>query len=117
MYPIKEQEDKLVYIKEFDFNDDLTDKRLILHFGAVDNKALVYLNDHFIGEHIGGYLAFSFDVTDYISDHNILRVEVSDNTDTFLLVNNQTNRVACGIQVYLVFGKLYGWKPYPLKKK
>lgn len=92
MYPIKEHEDKLVYIKEFDFNDDLTDKRLILHFGAVDNKALVYLNDHFIGEHIGGYLAFSFDITDYISNHNILRVEVIDNTDTFYPYGKQSNK-------------------------
>lgn len=34
-----------------------------LHFGAVDWNASVWLNGEFLGAHIGGYSAFSFDAT------------------------------------------------------
>ncbi len=39
------------------------DGRLLLHFGAVDWQATVWLNGIRIGEHRGGYDPFSFDVT------------------------------------------------------
>ena len=35
---------------------------LILHFGAVDYHATVWVNDHLVGEHQGGYLPFEFDI-------------------------------------------------------
>ena len=40
---------------------------VLLHFGAVDWEATVYLNGHFVGQHRGGYDAFSFDITPFIS--------------------------------------------------
>ena len=45
--------------------------RVILHFGAVDQKAEVYLNGEFLGEHIGGYEAFSFDNFAWQRDNKI----------------------------------------------
>src|SRR4051812_33218316 len=36
---------------------------MILHFGAVDYHATVWLNGAQVGEHEGGYLPFEFDVT------------------------------------------------------
>lgn len=42
-------------------------KRYILHFGAVDYECKVYLNKKLIGEHFGGQVPFSFDVTDYLN--------------------------------------------------
>jgi hypothetical protein len=36
----------------------------LLHFGAVDYHATVWLNGRRVGEHEGGYLPFDFDVTD-----------------------------------------------------
>lgn len=36
---------------------------LCLHFGAVDQSVVVYLNKEKIGEHHGGYLPFCFDIT------------------------------------------------------
>src|SRR5439155_3848905 len=39
-------------------------KRLLLHFGAVDWQVKVYVNGKLVGEHTGGYDAFSFDITD-----------------------------------------------------
>ena len=39
-------------------------ERWILHFGAVDWRATVWINGVYAGEHEGGYTPFSFDVTD-----------------------------------------------------
>ncbi|MCQ2427183.1 MAG: glycoside hydrolase family 2 [Clostridia bacterium] len=72
-------EEKLRYEKSFAF--DKTKPTVILHFGAADNLARVYLNGEYIGEHIGGYLPFSFDVSDKIGHENTLVVEVEDELD------------------------------------
>jgi beta-galactosidase/beta-glucuronidase len=41
-------------------------KRLLLHFGAVDWETKVYVNGKLVGEHRGGYDAFSLDITDAV---------------------------------------------------
>ena len=57
-------------------------RRLILHFGAVDERCTVYWNGHKVGSHRNGYLAFSFDVTEYVTPGtNELKVLVRDDTD------------------------------------
>ena len=38
--------------------------RWLLHFGAADQRAQVYINGKLAGEHEGGYTAFTLDVTD-----------------------------------------------------
>ena len=43
-------------------------KRLILHFGAVDQRCKVWWNGNVAGRHQNGYLAFSFVVTDFIRE-------------------------------------------------
>lgn len=72
--------DYLVYTKTFTLPEDFTKSRVILHFGAVDQIAEVYINDVLIGKHEGGYLHFSFDITTEVKRHgvNTLRVEVED---------------------------------------
>ncbi|MCQ2353934.1 MAG: glycoside hydrolase family 2 [Clostridia bacterium] len=72
-------EEILIYERSFVL--DRKKPVVILHFGAVDNKARVFLNGEFVGEHAGGYLPFSFDVSDKIGHENLLRVEVSDMLD------------------------------------
>ncbi len=42
------------------------DKRILLHFGAVDRIAAIFINDRKVGTHKGGYGSFSFDITDYL---------------------------------------------------
>ena len=44
-------------------------ERWVLHFGAVDCIATVWVNGFYAGEHEGGYTPFSFDVTDFVRDH------------------------------------------------
>ena len=57
--------------------------RCILHFGAVDQEAWVYLNGQEVAYHLGGYLPFSIDVTNYASDEKVLlQVRVRDVSDT-----------------------------------
>lgn len=41
-----------------------TDKRVLLHFGAVDWETTVWVNGIEVGQHRGGYDPFSFDITD-----------------------------------------------------
>ena len=57
------------------------DGRLLLHFGAVDQEAAVYLNGVLLGRHMGGYNAFTLDATDALGPRNILVVRVHDVTD------------------------------------
>ena len=57
--------------------------RTVLHFGAVDWQATVYLNGHALGSHSGGYDGFSFDITDrLVPGGNELILLVYDPTDT-----------------------------------
>ncbi len=71
----------LWYRRRFDLPEDFRDGRVILHFGAVDQTCRVWVNDDEVGGHTGGYLPFSFDVTDALHDSgNILVVAVRDDT-------------------------------------
>ena len=55
--------------------------RVILHFGAVDQEATVYLNHKEVGSHVGGYLPFSIDITEALEETNVLEVRVKDTID------------------------------------
>ena len=87
----KKKNDILIYTKNFNLNK--TDKTVLLHFGAVDQECKVFVNDNFIGENIGGYLPFSFDITDYLKNgENTLGVEVIDRLDTDLAYGKQCKK-------------------------
>lgn len=53
-------------------------ERLLLHFGAVDYAAKVWLNGQYLGEHAGGYTPFQFDITQFTAEKNLLVVRVED---------------------------------------
>jgi len=57
--------------------------RLLLHFGAVDWEAHVFVNGKDVGSHTGGYDPFSFDVTDALKPGGDQEIAVSvwDPTD------------------------------------
>lgn len=58
-------------------------RRCLLHFGAVDQCAVVFVNGRRAGRHVGGYLPFSLDITDYLTEEeNTLTVRVQDYSDT-----------------------------------
>ena len=58
-------------------------QRCLLHFDAVDQQAIVYINGIEVTRHYGGYLPFEVDITDYVGEENIvLQVRVRDESDT-----------------------------------
>jgi Glycosyl hydrolases family 2, sugar binding domain/Glycosyl hydrolases family 2/Glycosyl hydrolases family 2, TIM barrel domain len=74
---------KLWYHKDFLVPKSWIGQRVRLHFGAVDWLCHVWMNGHDIGQHQGGYDAFTFDVTDALSPNgpNELLVSVTDPTE------------------------------------
>nr|MBA3924479.1 glycoside hydrolase family 2 [Nostocaceae cyanobacterium] len=50
--------------------------RLLLHFGAVDYHARVWVNDQFVGEHEGGHTPFTIDITAVLNDSGMTKVTV-----------------------------------------
>ena len=75
----------LWYRRTFDMPSEWREDRLLLHFGAVDWHARVYMNGQLAGEHKGGYTPFSFDVTELLADGETQELTVSawDPTDTW----------------------------------
>ena len=70
---------QLTYEKEFVIPDSFTKERILLHFGAVDQLATVYVNGKEVGYHEGGYLPFSCDITNAVREgSNSLVVKVVD---------------------------------------
>jgi len=59
-------EDYLWYKREFILPDDFNVGRVILHFGACDQKATLWVNDAYVGSHSGGFTPFSFDITFFV---------------------------------------------------
>ena len=87
--PAPERGDQLTYEREFTLPEGFRKDRVLLHFGAVDQECTVYLNDIELGSHVGGYLPFSFDVTEQLQETNTLRVIAFDPLDTDLPYGKQ----------------------------
>ncbi|MFE5318540.1 glycoside hydrolase family 2 protein [Paenibacillus sp. NPDC056579] len=72
------------YERNVSIPGELGDKRVILHFQAVDYLAKLWVNGVYIGSHEGGYSAFSFDITDAVQlgGDNRITVRVEDSNST-----------------------------------
>ena len=68
----------LVYHRRFTLPKGFRKERVLLHFGAVDQIADVSLNGVDLGIHVGGYTAFTFDITDVLQEENVLEMGISD---------------------------------------
>ncbi len=67
------------YKRTFTIPDSWSGKRTLLHFGAVDYSAEVWVNGQSVRTHRGGYTSFHFDVTDYlIPGENVITVCAED---------------------------------------
>jgi beta-galactosidase/beta-glucuronidase len=77
-------DERLWYRRSFEIPDTWMGQSLLLHFGAVDWKAEVWINKKKAGEHTGGYYPFTFEISEYLVDgENELVVSVWDPTDTY----------------------------------
>ena len=89
---VKETCEECVYKRDFSLPENFIKDKVFLHFGAVDQIAHVYLNGEFVGEHIGGYEHFFFDITAFLKENNELVVKVTDKLDKTLPYGKQTKK-------------------------
>lgn len=77
------QEQALWYNRTFSIAPEWKGNNILLHFGAVDWCAEVWVNNQKVGTHTGGYTPFSIDITSAISfeGDNKVTVKVTDSTD------------------------------------
>ncbi|MEO1166362.1 MAG: glycoside hydrolase family 2 TIM barrel-domain containing protein [Chloroflexota bacterium] len=98
----KEYQFVSTYRKHFTLPEALDGRRLYLDFEGVMTAATVTINDHTFDEHKGGFVPFSYDITDYINP---------DGENTLTVGVDSTERADIpphGGQVdYLVFGGIY----------
>lgn len=72
----------LWYRRELCFPAGFNKGRVLLHFGAVDQIAEVYVNGTQVCSHVGGYTPFSADITECLKGKNSILVKVRDYSDT-----------------------------------
>ena len=82
--------EKYLYKKSFVLNESFNVGRILLHFGAVDQIARVWINGKAAGKHTGGYLPFSLEIGRYVTaGENQIVVEVTDTLDHDLAYGKQ----------------------------
>ena len=74
------------YKKSFDYKKSIAENRVFIYFEAVNYKADVYLNGKKIGQHIGGFTPFNFDVTELLKEK-----------DNFLILKVDNKRIKDGV--------------------
>jgi beta-galactosidase len=89
------------YRKRFTLPQAPNGRRVYLDFDGAMIAAIVRINDHEFAEHRGGYVPFSYDITDYLQDgENVLEVRL-DSTE-------RKDIPPFGYTVdYLTFGGIY----------
>ncbi len=75
----------LFYRKRFVRPEGFENGRILLHIGAADQIADVWVNGTYLGQHIGGYDSFTFEVTGLLHTENVLVVRVIDHMSRFIL--------------------------------
>jgi beta-galactosidase len=74
------------------------DERVFIHFEAADRWCRVFVNQHYVGEHKGGYSAFTFEITSLVQEENEICV---------LLDNRSFDEISPLAGDFTVFGGLY----------
>ena len=89
------------YVKEFNIEENIIDKALILEFEAFMLKAKIYLNDNYLGEFVSGYTPVKIDISEQAKQKGNKLVVVLDS-------NEDGNYPPFGFAVdYLTFSGIY----------
>lgn len=73
------------YKREFESPKTWSNKKVLLHFGAVDYETKVWINGKLAGSHRGGYTSFTFDITSLLQvGQNTIVVHAEDDNRTGL---------------------------------
>ena len=79
------------YRRTFALTGEQLAGKVLLHFGAVDYHAVIYINETKAGEHVGGYSSFTMDITKFVKEgENLIIVYAED--------DNRTGNQPCGKQ-------------------
>ncbi|WP_404405373.1 glycoside hydrolase family 2 protein [Jeotgalibacillus malaysiensis] len=70
--------DVVWYQRKVEVPSDWSGRKMILHFGAVDYQAKVYVNEELAGEHTGGHTSFSLDITHLAGEEAVITVRAYD---------------------------------------
>ena len=75
--------DYLFYRLDYEMPADFIKDKVILHFGAVDQIAEVFINGKFALKHIGGFLPFELDIKPFLTDNKVqIVLRVQDTTNS-----------------------------------
>lgn len=74
---VQRHDDEMTYRRTFRVPDGWSGQRVLLHFGAVDQRATVRVNGRQVAEHEGGYTGFTADVTDALTGSGPQQLEVT----------------------------------------
>ena len=66
-----------LYRRNFSIPQEMTGKRIFLHFEAVNYLTDVYVNQQYVGDHVGGLLPFELDITPYVNWSSSNKLEVA----------------------------------------
>ena len=76
-------DDYLFYRLNVELPKEFIKDKVILHFGAVDQIAEVFVNGQFVMKHVGGFLPFEMDIKPYLEDNKAtIIVKVQDTTNS-----------------------------------
>lgn len=75
-------------------NIESLDKRVLIHFGAVDYLCKVFINGEAVGQHKGGYVSFSFDITSKLrlGENEIAVFAIDDSRDRLIPSGKQSDK-------------------------
>ncbi|WP_246019869.1 glycoside hydrolase family 2 protein [Muriicola soli] len=79
-------EGSLWYKKSFDYKPKDPSNRIFVHFGASNYKSDIYLNGEKLGQHVGGFTPFSFEITQSLKTR-----------DNFLILKVDNKRIKEGV--------------------
>ena len=69
----------LWYQRKVELTQEQCQGRVFLHFGAVDYKAILYVNGKKVGTHKGGYISFRFEITEFVQPgENVITLNAVD---------------------------------------
>ena len=98
------------YRRSFDVPETMKGKRVRLHFGGVDYQTWVWINGKPAGSHIGGNVAFNFDITRFLKEgaNEVVVHAFDDTTSGKQPTGKQTHSVSEGC----VYTRTTGiWQP------
>lgn len=76
-------DDYLFYRLNYEIPKDFIKDKVILHFGAVDQIAEVFINGNLVTKHVGGFLPFSVDIIPFLNGTKFeLVLRVVDTTNS-----------------------------------